>query len=142
MSYICIHCKDTRKLFDIKDLDPVEGYKMADRKIPCHHCSAAKSNGKMFGDDWISLAYILKYPKSQRTKEWREKLVAINTDGNYWKYLAKGYTYRPNAAAYTFDSAIGHTLHLKNDRYVTFHEHGVITNENHEFDPSGRRKIV
>lgn len=35
MTYKCEECKDTGLCYDINDLDPVEGYKMADRKIPC-----------------------------------------------------------------------------------------------------------
>ena len=95
-----------------------------------------------FGNTWISLKYLLRYPNSPRTQEWMKKIVAIQTDTNYWKADGCGYTYRPNAAAYTLESAIGWTKHLLSGRTVIFHEHAVITDANHEFDPSGRRKAV
>jgi len=40
--YGCDECKDTGLCFDIQDLDPVEGYKMADRKLPCQYCKQEK----------------------------------------------------------------------------------------------------
>ena len=97
---------------------------------------------KLFSENWISLKYLIRYPNSPRTKEWLSKIVAIDTDGNYWKANGCGYTYRPNAGAYTLQEAIGWTEHLIKSRSVIFHSHGIITNENHEFDPSGRRKSV
>ena len=97
---------------------------------------------KSFGENWVSLKYLLRYPDTPRTKEWMETIVAIKTDSNYWKAGGCGYTYRPNAAAYTLPDAVAWTKHLIKARSVTFHRHSTITSENHEFDPSGRRKSV
>lgn len=97
---------------------------------------------QLFGEDWISLKYLKRYPNSERTKSWYGKIVAIQSNGAYWKAGGHGYTYRPNAAAYTFEDALSYSAHCGPEKHVYYHLHSVITDENHNFDPSGRRKPV
>ena len=96
---------------------------------------------KLFGEDWISRKYIERYPNSKRTKSWSGKIVAINCVSGYWRSNCSGYTYRPNAAAYTFEEAL-RVSGRGRERCNAYHLHSSITDENHNFDPSGRRKNV
>lgn len=94
---------------------------------------------ELFGDTWISLKYIKRYPNSARTKSWYGKIVAISCCSGYYRSGFSGYTYRPNAAAYSFEDAIKSTMAGGSERMNMIHLHSTISDENHNFDPSGRR---
>ena len=45
---------------------------------------------KLFGDDWLSLRYVQRYPESARIDEWASHPVHIQTENGIWRHGGHG----------------------------------------------------
>jgi len=76
---------------------------------------------KLFGDDWISLRYIQRYPNSARTQEWMSKPVIIQSDNGLWRHSRRGYTCsRLRAGIYLMEDALSATHHCGPEKAVRY----------------------
>lgn len=70
----------------------------------------------------ISLAYIKRYPNSQRTRSWAGRLVMISSDNGFWREGARGYCYArdPNVWRIPFEEAFERTKHCGPEKRVRY----------------------
>jgi len=75
----------------------------------------------LFGDDFITLKYIKRYPNSARTKQWKGRIVMIESDHGLWRPDAKGYTDKYSTSwVVLFEKAVKHTYHCGPEKRVKY----------------------
>lgn len=69
---------------------------------------------KLFGTDFITLAYLRRYPESARKRAWHGVLVHIETTSGVWCMSGKGYTHAgsPDAWVLPFGEALWQIISL------------------------------
>lgn len=72
----------------------------------------------LFGDDFITLAYLRRYPDSARKRAWHGVLVNIETTSGVWRESGKGYTHAgsPDAWVLPFGEALWQIISLGPDK--------------------------
>lgn len=77
-----------------------------------------------FGQGWISLDYLKRYPTSRRSLEWLKKdtvRIWSNEHCLYWRANRSGYTSDiREAGIYTFKEAYAATNHCGSEKGITY----------------------
>ena len=76
---------------------------------------------KLFGDDWLSLRYVQRYPESARIDKWASHPVHIQTENGIWRPGGHGYTMRKSdAGIWDFGDAVRTTSHCGPEKRVRY----------------------
>ncbi|WP_367354165.1 hypothetical protein [Agrobacterium pusense] len=84
----------------------------------CHQ----RSNGHLFGEDFITQKYLRRYPSSKRAKTWLGKMVHIQTENGVWREGGCGYTWpgKPDAWIVPFEQAVNEVAHCGPEKMAKF----------------------
>lgn len=84
----------------------------------CHQ----RSNGQLFGEDFITQKYLRRYPNSKRARSWEGVKVHIQTENGVWRDGGCGYTWagKPNAWVIPFEEAIKKVEHCGPEKMAKF----------------------